>query len=470
MCLNPIKIHNNRRDFYRALHPSDLYVPCGTCSECLDIKRSEYSLRAVYEAKRWSKFVMLLFTYSDQSMPYLYYDHDHIMCHYMPHISDMIDIVRRKYGKDNFAYLIGAEYGVDEQYTQRPHYHGLFMLSDSIDPAEFTEFCRKVWTGADYYKDKYQSYSWKYGNLGFMFPSANDVKLGKHLCRDAVKSAFYCAKYCVKQLGFINKPLVIKIKYDKQSRTIRDSTPRAMCSRGFGRNMVDDKSFDLSNGTVLNPLTRCLQPIPRSILDMVCYKRWFNGRVSKVYDIYGNLVTKKDGTPVLRRLYEREYTDEYEKFKMANLNKMISEKANDYKQFCDCAVLTDRAARELAIYHYVYKSVPLAALKTSGVNPSEMFSEQSYTRMYYITKIARYIDNCKHVAWDIEHYDVVYDPVEIRSVSHIETCDMLMDEDMLRLEEYLEDTILYYRYESMRERLAKMNNTAKYRNLTNPHG
>ena len=177
MCLKPIKLRNPTKHIsLEGGQPLVIEVPCGNCAECKKQKRLEYRFRSLYQSKDCVNnggFVLFdTLTYSD----------DHV-----PHISDYVDI--KKFGISDFTcfnnvhwrnflknlrrqldyhykcvkfkYFLTSEYGTDDRYTHRPHYHLLFFVDgNSCTPLDFSRLVSKCWyygrtDGVPYKSNKY---------------------------------------------------------------------------------------------------------------------------------------------------------------------------------------------------------------------------------------------------------------------------------------------------------------------------
>lgn len=162
MCLKPLKIRNPTRCIASAGGQQlTLEVPCGQCAECVQTKRNEWYLRTYYQVQH---------TMSQGGYVYfdtLTYDNSHL-----PHLSRYLDLkkypvkdfscfshedfraflkrlrrmINYRYGlNDAFKYFLTSEYGVDDRYTHRPHYHILFFVTAKIHPKDFSLMVFKAW-------------------------------------------------------------------------------------------------------------------------------------------------------------------------------------------------------------------------------------------------------------------------------------------------------------------------------------
>lgn len=465
MCLNPLKIENRSLYYNPYLNRGYNVVPCGECPECVNVRRSDYATRAMSEMSKYVNAVMLLFTYAPCSVPVACYDGETFMCFNTDHIAEMIRILKRKFG--DFSYLVGSEYGMDVLKTQRPHYHGLFMLPSYIDPSEFYDACVSIWTGLNYYEDDYQQFCWKYGNLGFVFPRKDDVS-HEWLCKDLVASAKYCSKYCVKQTGFINKPVWQKILKNGDYHRFLSCRPRIFLNKGFGRNMLDNETFDPVKKTVVlfpnTPYAREVS-VPSSVMDMYQYKRIWRGRKSYVVE-NGRLVWNKTACTLrMRRLYEREMKSDALISSLKRLEVFIN-KRNEKLVFLG---LPSNVARYLSIYHYVYKSLPCSALfsvcnigkSLYSLSFDEFFDKDVYSCVYRFSTLYKHID---FSSYDIQL--MTYNR-KLGVVDFIE--DESLKEDFVYIYGYT-DKILQDKAREIREqKRVTRDNAEKLRSLLLPH-
>lgn len=205
MCLNPITITTRSR--YISLlyqQPFVLQVPCNHCAECLSAKRNEWHFRIYHEwLETYRKGGYVLFdtlTYSDEHLPTICkmlpgynFESDH-SCFSRSDINGFFHRLRRRlsyYGKDvagKLRYFVAAEYGADDRYTHRPHYHVLFFVtSDKLSVFDLKSAIR---------------YSWYFGRVDSLrlsgkksnyFPCVNLPNLGL---------SNYVAKYVQKDSSF----------------------------------------------------------------------------------------------------------------------------------------------------------------------------------------------------------------------------------------------------------------------------
>lgn len=165
MCLNPIKLYNPKNQIsLSGGHLFEIQIPCGECPECQKIKKEEWYFRAYYEAKStWDAGGYVYFdtlTYDNEHLPHIndYLDDKqkvsnmlNVSCFNVEHYRFFMMRLRRQLeyaGYDirgNLKYFLTSEYGTDERFTHRPHYHVLFFVKLDIDPLQFSKFVNNAW-------------------------------------------------------------------------------------------------------------------------------------------------------------------------------------------------------------------------------------------------------------------------------------------------------------------------------------
>lgn len=179
MCYRPIHI-KSASQFFAAVD-----VPCGHCSECLESRRTDITIRAYYEYLECKDnllngiscpVIFTTLTYSNEYLPIVevgapVYDDNgilvekprYISCWNKDDIQKFLKNLRRKLEyhydipRSAFTYLITCERGHDNVYkseagfyrrgTARPHYHIIFFLhSHNISESLFFRLVSECWT------------------------------------------------------------------------------------------------------------------------------------------------------------------------------------------------------------------------------------------------------------------------------------------------------------------------------------
>lgn len=264
MCLFPRLIRNPTKRLSRhGGQPLFLEVPCNSCSECKDSKRHEWHFRSFHEVnniiQHGGYVVYDTLTYAEEHVPHLSnfidieeYGLQDFYCFNSEHWRNFLKRIRRHlsyhFPTVQLRYFLTSEYGTDDRYTHRPHYHILFFLNNKdIDPITFSKLVSKLWTygrtdGIVYHDAKYFSENVFGYDLGF---GANS---------DLLKVCNYITKYITKdstyqsildnRIQIINKKVDDEEIVSKLTSTINQYHRQ---SQGFGisyLNTLDSWSYD----------------------------------------------------------------------------------------------------------------------------------------------------------------------------------------------------------------------------------
>ena len=207
MCTKTVRSFTNAR-YISKVYPQKVvsYWKCGFCSECIAEKRSEFQLRAFYEAKRCiSQGGFILFdtlTYRDECLKFFsdYYPaalgQPWNFCAFsrsdIRYFFQNLNLTLTRLGYDiagKFVHLLTSEYGSRPDCTHRPHYHVLFFVNFPIQPEILSYIIGEVWsfgrTDGIWYKGRrYLLYQ----------------RVFRSLDRDLLKVSNYVAKYVGKDL------------------------------------------------------------------------------------------------------------------------------------------------------------------------------------------------------------------------------------------------------------------------------
>lgn len=177
MCLNPLRIKNKGLSHNPGLEC--LQVPCGSCSECVEVKSIDYFVRAfaIYRSlpDDWSCF-FVTFTHRPEDVPHsdfyawngdYYKKYDNCVCfnHELIHkaMKSFVQYYRRKFPNDFYyksyesgfrrkvytkvpKYLITSEFGEDPNCQHLPHYHGVIFIPERMDYVAFKALIERFWT------------------------------------------------------------------------------------------------------------------------------------------------------------------------------------------------------------------------------------------------------------------------------------------------------------------------------------
>lgn len=185
MCLNSIPINiSGRLSRVRPGFASAGVVntPCGVCDECISQFQNDYFIRCFSEYQecisKGGKVAFLTFTYDNYNVPLVRYNlnesgddidfefvnyfsscEDDLFCfekkHWQRFCNSFRKFLSRKNSNAYFRYFLVPEYGSDNKYTQRPHYHvllylnsdlvGLYSSSGSFDSSSFLSDVNSFW-------------------------------------------------------------------------------------------------------------------------------------------------------------------------------------------------------------------------------------------------------------------------------------------------------------------------------------
>lgn len=364
MCTSPLTISNKSPYKVYDISPQKYQVPCGKCLECRSLVQNDWCVRLSYEINMFYRNggigVFLTFTYNDDNLPVFAplnqpcFRHDDVL-----KFLDRINLyMQRTYGSYKYKYFICSEYGKN---TQRPHYHGAFLLHHGVDWFSFVEKCRELWS-----------------EHGFMFPKfdghqyVDNEGLGvTPTLRNGAASAKYVSKYITKDMSFYNIPSIaayldkrndsFDVPYQKRKELIKRCLPKHWQSKGIGISQMEQINFfdfnsvrnSLKNG-VYEPLSGEVVPLSSYIVNKLMYKSVKSNRKSPTT---GKL------------LYDRYLTDfgrQYSRFTFDNrLHKEIH-KFNEFLQVHRNGHSFDNLSLlRTALYKLVYRYMDLSCLVDS---------------------------------------------------------------------------------------------------------
>lgn len=414
-----ITIPNKRTDYDPLRSPSSISVQ-GFGPLTIKQRKSDYAVRASFEMQRYTNVqpplkagcgVFLLFSYNDEHLPH--FPLSDTPCFERDHISRLIKALKDKYTKHMgfpFSYLIGCEYGIDKNFTRRPHYHAFFMLDGRIDAREFVEFCRTIWTGCSYGK---LNKPWKYGNLGFLFPSPKDCDIADkcrvshtlykrdYIARDNGACSVYAAKYAVKSYGFY-RDASVKSFCDTavKRRFYKNCLPYLFTNHRFGFNMLDDSTCDLEKGKVFDKQRNKWFNIPAYVLYSHLTYRVFKGYYNPV-DEHDELLCNSDGKAIERRRYFRRYHLRGMQIKCKRFQLSIGNLSSKI----DASLhLGYSLSIKMAISYKLYQSLPLTSLDV--LDDANIWSIDSATKLYLFANLWPHWDNTCPFSCD-EHYTII---------------------------------------------------------------
>lgn len=355
MCTRPVKLINPTRSGHAFARPQ-LYVPCGKCEDCRSNQSSEWFLRTYAEIEDYVAHggccVYCTFTYRPSCLPVFEAVVDgksyEIPCFNKSDVSRCLNSLIRRLSLD-FAvshnkfsrpvrYIWCCEYGMDNKYTHRPHYHALLFFPKEI---------YAKYSHPDDMKGLISRY-WHYG----MCRWSDEVPGRKKQFPIFVTSEFaalYVTKYVCKDVAFYDQPAVKEFLFNEDGTInkeryalIKDKLPRHWQSNSFGLSLRDrfKTKEDFENGIVLNlqsDLDRGMEvryKAPRYIERKVLYNK---------PDDKGRFFLNPLGIEVKSSIFERQ----------------IHSLAKKYESFDDMDVLRQR----LDGYDFIEAGTPLSCFK-----------------------------------------------------------------------------------------------------------
>lgn len=364
MCTNPLTIKNKSPYKVYDISPFKYQVPCGKCLECRSMVQNDWCTRLSYEINMFYRNggigVFLTFTYNDDDLPVFAplnqpcFRHDDVL-----KFLDRINLyMQRNFGSYMYKYFICSEYGKN---TQRPHYHGLFLLKNGVDCYAFIEKCRALWS-----------------DHGFMFPKFdghmyvdNDGNGVSPCLKNGSASAKYVSKYITKDMSFYNIPSIsayldkgnksFDIPYVKRKELIKRCLPKHWQSKGIGISQMEQINFfdkdsvvnALNNG-VYEPLSGEIVPLSSYVVNKLMFKSVKSSRLSD-----------RTGKP----LYDRYLTDfgrHYLRFTFMN---RVHKEVTKYGEFLQSHPVNhafdslDKV--KTALYKIVYRYLDLSSIVDS---------------------------------------------------------------------------------------------------------
>lgn len=191
MCYRPLHIWNNKRCFCEGIDKVTMSVPCGHCADCQRQQQNDWYQRIYAEYLDFHVNGCIAFptlTYREDNVPFYIDEENHFKCYCFnkEHVKMFIKKLRVYMSRsglpsNGIKYLICSEYGKDERFTKRPHYHALIFFPFKIDYLTCLNLFRKAWV---------------HGNVG--------VSKVHGLFIHHLKGCKYASKYITKDLDFFD--------------------------------------------------------------------------------------------------------------------------------------------------------------------------------------------------------------------------------------------------------------------------
>ena len=391
-------IINNRIDFDASRHPRNISIESPLSPSYIEKRKKDYATRASFEVQSYTHciVVFLLFTYAPDMRPVM--PASCIPCFNRDHISTLIKSLKDHYTKSlgkRFSYLVGAEYGLDKSHDRAPHYHALFILDASIEPREFVERCRTIWTGVSYgVKDE----CWSFGNLGFMFPSPQECDIADafraagrtaerdYIAKDNGACATYAAKYAVKQVGFFRDgDLLPYVDTAVKRHANRKYLPKVWSNHRFGFHMLEDESINFVENEVFDNLRQKWVSIPLYVRNIALQKKIFVGfekRHLPFSDDETEFIKDNNGNDKYFRKYVRRYHLRGMQLKREMFKRTVDTLT---QELVNKMHFSQDIAKQCVLIYKLYQHLPhtaLDVLERDDINPTVLNDDDNYLRIY----------------------------------------------------------------------------------------
>lgn len=187
-------------------------------------------------------------------------------------------------GHNDVQYFICSEFG---DTTQRPHYHGIYVVPPNFDTRALFERIRRFWYTGYYYK---QGFKHKFHEpKGFVFPRYYEGGVDengynhKPFVVDSPNSAMrYIAKYVTKDLAFykfLASQDLHDIRFNKKCRAWRRCMPFHVQTRSLGKlfvdKLTDDEKLDLLERGAYFLGDKQRRAVPRYIKEKILFTPFY---------------------------------------------------------------------------------------------------------------------------------------------------------------------------------------------------
>lgn len=267
MCLSPIMIPNINRSTrykgatmlkYKDCDSFEIPVPCGVCSECLQMKQFDLVQRVQQSYYHYHMFFGTL-TYSDDALMSVIDSHGNE--HYYANYKDFYLMMKRfrQYeivGERDTKYMCASEYGSK---MHRPHFHFILFIEkyDSDDDIYIINLQQELY---DWFKNNWKrNYGTKlkprWQPLFYYKSLGRNRNYDFHYCHsksgDLDNVSFYVTKYVLKYDSWFdkkNKYLYATLPYDEYYKLKSLIAPKVRFSKGFG--LTPDTEQYISSGII----------------------------------------------------------------------------------------------------------------------------------------------------------------------------------------------------------------------------
>lgn len=452
MCLSPLKIRNPTKK----INPTGgqqllLSVGCGHCAECITLKRNEWYFRTYYQVQDTLKNGGYIYfdtlTYRDSDLPHLSsvtgMDFSSVgvkdfVCFDFTHIRNFFKNLRRqlsyKYGKVDFKYFVTSEYGTDDRYTHRPHYHVMFYVYSKIHPFVFSEYVSKCWPygrtdGIRYHSNKYIS-EHTYGyDLGFGINT--DFKIISSLC-------MYVSKYVTKDSTFTKtlnkrKRLLSQVVDDDEviKELFRSIDMFHRQSQGFGLGYLSTLQESDIDAFALDSMVRMpdTKKVVMSIPLPMYYKRKLFYRTVKTDDDTRAWVLNERGQEYMKKRLLANVDTTFDRYNGIYINMPHESKSYVNK------LLNGRTLKDFVSYKVLYKGRVRANNNYSGYqNFNKFMINEEYNLLRWLPNI---IKSCLCQCNDFFTFGVEDKHVKIPRIRQLSFFDTDLECDVYTLDSFI---------------------------------
>lgn len=368
MCLFPKLIRNPTKRFsLSGGQPLTMYVPCNNCAECSDAKLKEWKFRSFHEVSdviRHGYVVYDTLTYAEEHLPHIsdFVDINKMSCadfscfnheHWKSFLKNLRRQLQYHFGIVNLRYFLTSEYGMDDDYTHRPHYHILFFVpTKSLYPCEFSRLVSRLWFYGRTDGIQYNNFpDFKEKVFGYDFGDGVD-SVG------VLKVCSYISKYITKDSTF--QPTLEK-RFSICECSFDDEETQKLCrkcifqfhrqSQGFGLSFLDTLDATSYSDIMDKGVVR-VKDDKKVVATLPCplyYKRKLFFKLVKNDDDTLSWIPTNLGLQFLEKSYLRRIDSTYERFYNAYINLDI-----EHQNFIT-NLLKKRTLYDLSIYYCLYR-------------------------------------------------------------------------------------------------------------------
>lgn len=431
MCLFPRSIRNPTKHIYKyGGQPLTMDVPCGQCAECKKNHRLQWHFRSyhhVNECVRNGGYVLYdTLTYAPEHLPWLsqyvdmfsvnraryknqqdyisdfpVFDHTHWR-NFLKNLRRQLDY---HFKGVKFTYFLTSEYGTDDRYTHRPHYHILlFVNSKKIHPYKLSRLISKCWTYGRTDGLPYKSHAYLRENVfGYKFHSQDNSTT-----EDYLKVCSYVSKYITKDSTFQTE-IDKRISIVQKSLSLQDEDLKPVerqinmfhrQSQGFGASYIKNLSSK-EYQTIMDKGISTLKDKKKVVLTIALptyYKRKLFYKTAKTSDGSIHWQPNTQGKLYIQNQFERNI-----KYQSTLYNNAYENTTPELKAIFS-HYLGNRSLEDLSTYNLLYKN------RSRAINhPYNALSDDENELHQWVTNIINsqlFTDEDDYYLRDTERNDI----------------------------------------------------------------